>query len=76
MTIVANYDYAYWFLEMMVLVNEKGLSVEQAFDLVQAEHSLSAGHFDCLKDVDWGTQYQVLMSTHKLDGVTQSLSFL
>ena len=76
MTITANYDYAYWFLEMMVLVNEKGLSVEQAFDLVQAKHNLTTTHFDCLKDVDWVSQYQVLKSTHKLDRVTQSSSFL
>ena len=32
------------------------IEVEQAFGVVRAEHNLVAGHFDCLRDVDWGTQ--------------------
>ena len=70
MTIIANYDYAYWFLEMMVLVNEKGMTVQQAFDIVQTKYNLTTSHFDSLSQVDWATQYQTLKNNHKLDKIT------
>ena len=70
MTIIANYDYAYWFLEMMVLVNEKGMTVQQAFNVVQAKYNLTTSHFDSLQNVDWANQYQALQSSHKLDAVS------